>query len=88
MIAPDNHAEIQALEADRGRYFGYVHNKNLSTKIRVALPPGNYRVQQLRAGPFAPVDEQNVELKSGEDTILSWARGDGFRELLLRNGSS
>lgn len=53
------------------------HNKNLSTKIRVALPPGNYRVQRLRAGPFAPVDEQNVELKSGEDTILSWARGDG-----------
>ncbi|MCY2964441.1 MAG: hypothetical protein NT069_12540, partial [Planctomycetota bacterium] len=53
------------------------HNKNLSTKVRVALPPGNYRVQRLRTGPFAPVDEQNVELKSGEDTILSWARGDG-----------
>ncbi len=53
------------------------HNKNLSTKIRVALPPGNYRVQRMRTGPFTPVDEQNVELKSGEDTILSWARGDG-----------
>lgn len=24
LIAPDNHAEIQALEADRGRYLGYV----------------------------------------------------------------
>lgn len=53
------------------------HNKSVSTKIRVALPPGSYRVQRLRAGPFAPVDERNIVLKAGEDTNVSWARGDG-----------
>jgi RNA polymerase sigma factor (sigma-70 family) len=56
---------------------GVGHNKNISTKIRVALPAGSYRVQRLRAGPFAPVGEQQVELKAGEDTVVSWARGDG-----------
>jgi hypothetical protein len=56
---------------------GVGHNKNLSTKIRVALPAGSYRVQRLRAGPFAPVGEQQVVLKPGEDTVVSWARGDG-----------
>jgi hypothetical protein len=56
---------------------GVGHNKNLSTKIRVALPAGSYRVQRLRAGPFAPVGEQRVVLKPGEDTVVSWARGDG-----------
>jgi RNA polymerase sigma factor (sigma-70 family) len=56
---------------------GVGHNKNLSTKIRVALPAGSYRVQRLRAGPFAPVGEQRVVLKAGEDTVVSWARGDG-----------
>lgn len=53
------------------------HNKNLSTKIRIALPPGSYRVQRLRAGPFAPVGEQQVTLNSGEEHVVSWARGDG-----------
>jgi hypothetical protein len=53
------------------------HNKNISTKIRIALPPGNYRVQRLRAGPFAPVDKRNIELKPGEETTMHWARGDG-----------
>jgi RNA polymerase sigma factor (sigma-70 family) len=56
---------------------GVGHNKNLSTKIRVALPAGSYRVQRLRAGPFAPVAEQQVVLMPGEDTVVSWARGDG-----------
>jgi beta-lactamase regulating signal transducer with metallopeptidase domain/WD40 repeat protein len=56
---------------------GAGHNKNTATKIRIALPPGSYRVQRLKAGPFAPVDERNVELKSGAETLLDWARGDG-----------
>jgi len=56
---------------------GVGHNKNLATKIRIALPPGSYRVQRLRTGPFAPVGEQNVVLQPGGETVLSWARGDG-----------
>ena len=56
---------------------GVGHNKNLSTKVRIALPPGSYRVQRLRAGSSAPVGEQHVVLKPGEDTLVSWARGDG-----------
>ena len=53
------------------------HNKNTSAKIRIALPPGNYRVQRLRSGPFAPVDERIVELKPGAETTMHWGRGDG-----------
>jgi hypothetical protein len=53
------------------------HNKSISTKIRIALPPGKFRVQRLRAGPFAPVDERNIELKPGQETTLGWARSNG-----------
>jgi beta-lactamase regulating signal transducer with metallopeptidase domain len=53
------------------------HNKNLTTKIRIALPPGSYRVQRLRVGPFAPLGEQKVVLTSGKETTMNWARGDG-----------
>ena len=56
---------------------GVGHNKNTSTRIRIALPPGSYRVQRLKSGPFAPVDEQNVELKPGVDCVLPWSRGAG-----------
>lgn len=56
---------------------GVGHNKSTATKIRIALPPGSYRVQRLKSGPFAPVDEQNVELKSGADTVVHWSRSDG-----------
>jgi len=52
-IAPDNHLEIQALEADRGQYFGYVRvvgRRNSEAKLPehvVSLPPFEYKKQPL-----------------------------------------
>ena len=52
MIAPDNEAEIKALEADRGRYLGYVRlvgRRNGQTKLadHIASLPAQYTKKPL-----------------------------------------
>ena len=55
-IAPDNAVEIQALEADRGSYLGYVRavgRRNPKAKLQehvVSLPPAEYVKQPLLRG--------------------------------------
>jgi hypothetical protein len=55
------------------------HNRRTATTIRLALPPGRYSLQRLRAGAgaYAPIDRTTVDIKAGGEASLVWKRSEG-----------
>lgn len=47
-VAPDNHVELQALEADQGRYFGYVRAVARRTELKLEEPVVSIPVQYTK----------------------------------------